>query len=175
MNEFNPQLDIEGLPKIEDLEFIALEKSYLKVILFYNTLFNLILLGAWIALYIIQPEEVDEQYLLPIGLLIVVRIIWSYVSRIIGFKKKSYALRSKDIVYNRGWLWSRTTIVPFNRVQHVSIDQGPLERNMNLSKLKIFTAGGNSSDLTIPGLRPEVSNQLKDYIVGQTSSSDEEE
>lgn len=104
----------------------------------------------------------------------VVYFLWSLLATIKGFHYKSYALREKDIVYNTGWLWRRVTTVPFNRVQHVSIDQGPVERNFDLSKLKIFTAGGNASDMTIPGLRPETANYLKEFIVKKTLADEEE-
>ena len=86
-----------------------------------------------------------------------------------------YALRERDIVYKSGWLWKQMTTAPFNRVQHVSIDQGPIERQFNLSKLKIFTAGGGASDLTIPGLDPTTANDLKEFIVKKTLASDEEQ
>ena len=54
----------------------------------------------------------------------------------------------------------------------MSIDQGPIERQFGLSKLKIFTAGGGASDMSIPGLDPETANALKEYIVSKTSSID---
>jgi len=59
-------------------------------------------------------------------------------------------------------------------VQHLRIDQGPIERKFNLSRLKIFTAGGNSSDLSIPGLDPITSNKLKQFIVAKTGMDEEE-
>ena len=83
-------------------------------------------------------------------------------------------MRSKDIVYRSGWLWRSTTTAPFNRVQHVMIDQGLIERQFQLSKLKIFTAGGSGSDLTIPGLNPETANTLKEFIVKKTTADEEE-
>lgn len=94
--------------------------------------------------------------------------IWGFISTLKGFHNKAYALREKDIVYRSGWLWKQTTTAPFNRVQHVSIDQGPIERQFDLAKLKIYTAGGKTSDMSIPGLAPETANQLKEYIVKKT-------
>lgn len=45
-----------------------------------------------------------------------------------------------------------TTIIPFNRVQHVALHQGFISRKLGLASVELFTAGGSSSDLEIPGL-----------------------
>jgi uncharacterized protein len=42
--------------------------------------------------------------------------------------------------------------------------QGPIGKTFNISALKIYTAGGSSSDLTIGGLPPEEAQRLKDFI-----------
>jgi len=91
-----------------------------------------------------------------------------------GFEHKGYAMREHDIIFKKGWIWRSSTIVPFNRVQHTEIEQGPIERIFRLSVLKIFTAGGSSSDLRIPGLLPENANRLKDYIQNKVERDEEE-
>jgi|GEM_PF-6009490 len=57
---------------------------------------------------------------------------------------------------------------------HMIYILGPIERMFGLSKLKIFTAGGASSDLKIPGLLPETANKLKDYIQLKVGRDEEE-
>ena len=168
----NQQIDIASLPKTEDLEMQGLQQSYKSVLLIIRTIITLILLIAVVLLFVVPIE--DKPDLAPwIGLVVFILItIIGYTSTIKGFFNKKYALREKDIVYHSGWLWQQTTIAPFNRVQHVSIDQGPIERQFGLSKLKIFTAGGGASDMSIPGLDPETANALKEYIVSKTSSMD---
>jgi membrane protein YdbS with pleckstrin-like domain len=37
-------------------------------------------------------------------------------------------------------------------VQHVALHQGFISRRLGLASVELFTAGGNSSDLEIPGL-----------------------
>jgi membrane protein YdbS with pleckstrin-like domain len=87
----------------------------------------------------------------------------------------SYAVREKDISFKSGWLWRNMTTVPFNRVQHCDIKQGLIDRRFGLSRLTIYTAGGESTDLHIPGLLPETSERLKAYILKSTELALEKE
>jgi hypothetical protein len=105
---------------------------------------------------------------------IILLFITSMLISYFGFFKKSYAIREKDIIYNSGLFWRSSIAIPFNRVQHCEVSIGPIDRMFDLSVLKIFTAGGSSSDLAIEGLKPETSNRVKDYIVRKTGIDEEE-
>jgi len=162
------------LPQIELLAYQPLELEYRKVLLIGRTIFLLIMAGILIAFIFTAPSELKiKEYTFVAIALFLIYTLWTYVATYKRFAFKSYALREKDIVYKTGWLWRQVTTVPFNRVQHVSIDQGPIERNFNLSKLKIYTAGGSASDITIPGLRPETADFLKEFIVKKTQDEEE--
>jgi membrane protein YdbS with pleckstrin-like domain len=86
------------------------------------------------------------------------------------YKVEGYILRAKDIYFQQGFFWTKKMIIPFNRIQHASVHQGPLERYFNIGKLRIFTAGGQSSDLTIPGLSMEDAIRLKQLIGDKTGT-----
>jgi membrane protein YdbS with pleckstrin-like domain len=89
-----------------------------------------------------------------ITLLVLKRIKW-----------KAYAMRTHDIAYRSGLFWRKVVILPFNRVQHVEVTSGPLQRRFSLATLKFYTAGGSSVDLKIEGLRAEVAEQLRAHIL----------
>ena len=170
----NQQIDTGLLPKIEDLQYHSLENDYKTLLIVYLSIINLILVSVFVVLCFIESFDLAQTILGIIGTFLFIRIIWSYIAAIKRFQYKSYALREKDIVYRSGWLWRQTVTVPFNRVQHVQIDQGPLERRFDLARLKIFTAGGNSSDINIPGLRPDRAQKIKQFIVSKTAMDEEE-
>ncbi len=69
-----------------------------------------------------------------------------------SFQKKGYVFREHDAIYKSGLISETTTIIPFNRVQHVALHQGFISRKLGLASVELFTAGGSSSDLEIPGL-----------------------
>lgn len=81
-----------------------------------------------------------------------------------GFLRRAYALREKDLTYRKGWIFTSVTTVPFNRIQHTEVSQGPLERKFKLCKLNIYTAGGSTSDLSVPGLESDEAARLRDYV-----------
>ena len=76
-------------------------------------------------------------------------------------------VREKDISYKKGVFYKKITTVPFNRIQHVEIDQGPISRFFNLASLSVFTAGDSSDDLKVNGLLKDEAQQIKEYISNQ--------
>ena len=170
MNDFfsNFQVDLSELPKVEEVDFKPIDKKYLKVSLISKGILFLFL-GAGVFALIYFNEDSDFQLNLSISLAYVGLLIWNITLTVLGFKKKKYAVRDRDVLYRKGLIWSVRTAIPFNRIQHAEIKQGPIERQFALSSLKIFTAGGQSSDLVIPGLPNETAQQLKDFILRKTS------
>ena len=164
----NLSVDLDSLPKIEEVDFKPLHKKYLTVTLL-NTAIFFFLLGAGATAVIYFNEELVETAYLIAGSIWFGVLMIRIVLLVLGFKKKKYALREKDIIYSKGLIWSIRTAIPFNRIQHAEIKQGPIERKFKLSSLKVFTAGGQSSDLVIPGLPSEQAQTLKDFVLGKTA------
>jgi membrane protein YdbS with pleckstrin-like domain len=75
-----------------------------------------------------------------------------------------YAVREHDLLVQHGVLFKRWSSVPHSRIQHVDTRQGPLERLFGLSRLLIFTAAGSLADASIPGLRTEDAERLRDEL-----------
>jgi hypothetical protein len=103
---------------------------------------------------------------------VIVFTILQLISIYKGFVFKGYALRMHDILYKSGWLYKKQIAIPFNRIQHVDIRQGLFERAFGLSKLNVYTAGGQGSDITIPGLLDDDARKLKEYILRETTDAD---
>lgn len=168
MNPFNnPQIDIDGLPEAESLDFHSLEPSYRSVLLISNTIFfGIISIGLLVAFFTMR-DEIPRLVQIIIPMVLVAIVIMSYLSIIFGFKNKLFAIRQKDINYKKGWLWKSRMVVPFKRIQHSEVTQGPIDRLFNLAKLKVYTAGGSGSDLTIPGLKQVEADKLKMLITSK--------
>ena len=168
MNPFNnQQIEVDGLPEAEALNYQSLEPSYKNVMLISNTIFwGVIVTGAAIALRS-ASDEIPRLvlYIVP-GILLSI-IFMTYLSIIFGFKNKLFAVRQQDLNYKKGWLWKSRMVVPFKRIQHSEVTQGPVDRIFKLAKLRVFTAGGSGSDLTIPGLKLDEANKLKTLITSR--------
>ena len=170
----NEQIDTDHLPSIQQLTYKTLHKDYLTVELISSAIFfGLLLIGAVIIIgfnLLDLPIWVRVTASIMVILLIFLSVWHTYAA----FSRKKYALREKDIIYQEGLIWRKAIAIPFNRVQHAELQQGPIERLFKLSKLNIFTAGGSSSDLTISGLHQTEANRIKQYILQQTVLDEEE-
>lgn len=91
-------------------------------------------------------------------------LILTIISVFKSFPIRGYALRELDISYKKGWIFFSHITIPFNRVQHSEISQGPIDRFFQLVTLNIYTAGGSSSDLSIPGLARDEAERLRDFV-----------
>lgn len=163
INSFQ-NLQVKSFPDITEIEFESIDKNFLKVILLNTILFFLILyVGLTVAIYFNTFEEVSN-YIYIFYLVITVVFLSIILIKFIGFKKRKYAIRDKDISYKCGIFFKSLTTVPFNRIQHIEIDEGPVSRFFGLSKLNVFTAGDSSDDLEINGLLQKDALKIKEFI-----------
>ncbi|MGW8121083.1 PH domain-containing protein [Roseivirga echinicomitans] len=166
----NLSVNPNELPGLEDIDFKPIDPNYLKVSLISSALLFIVLIGGAIA--IIEFSEIEEKtnaYLISMGVILFLATI-NITLTILGFKKKHFAVRQRDIIYTKGLIWSVRTTVPFNRIQHAELKQGPIERLYKINSLKLFTAGGQSSDLVIPGLPDAEALAMKDFVLKKTEA-----
>ena len=167
----NIQIDVEQLPKVESLTFYPLKKVYLYASLTSALSTVLVLLG--LALFLsVQFPFIEKKAYIIMGVIGVLGLL-TVVGILVGFKYKGYAVRNRDISYRTGLIFRKTTTLAFNRVQHSETSQGPIDRLFDLSKLKIYTAGGSGSDLEIPGLGKDTAEYLKRLITDKTILDEE--
>ena len=155
----NSVIELASLPQLEQANFQKLEKDYLWLrILFVSILF--LIFGSISVIFGILS---DLDWWQPVG---IVAIIFAliYLVENKGFSIKGYAVRQNDISFKSGLFFFAMTSVPFNRVQHIEVYQSPLARLFDLGEVKVYTAGGASSDISIPGLKVEDAHRLKDHI-----------
>ena len=87
-----------------------------------------------------------------------------------------YYVADDFIGYVVGAVWHTEVVVTFNRLQHLEIAQGPIERALGVSRLVLYTAGGGTADLVIPGVPLATAEQLRDAVLNilrEESLSDE--
>ena len=73
---------------------------------------------------------------------------------------------------NRGVFWKHRIAIPWARVQHADVSQGPLERMYGLGSLTIHTAGTKHASVSLEGLSHETAIQLRDEVVRQRQAAD---
>jgi len=163
-NFTNSVLLPQNLPEIMTEDFNRLDKRYLKITYIRFAIFAILLAGGFISFLIISDEKLPGLILAAFISGITVLIAYNFIISILGFPKKGYLLREKDISYKTGLIYYKQISVTFNRIQHVEVSQGILAKFFGLSSVKIFTAGGSASDLSIPGLLTADAQKLKAFI-----------
>ena len=77
-----------------------------------------------------------------------------------------YELREEELFLEYGVLTRVRTVVPLRRVQHLDVSQGILEREFELGRFIVHTAGTRASTVEIPGLHIDEANHLHDTVKG---------
>ena len=83
------------------------------------------------------------------------------------YRAWGYGLDSEELQVRRG-VWTRVhTMVPLDRVQHIDVSQGPLERAFGICSLVLHTAGTLHSQIVLPGLARGTAEGIRDEIRGR--------
>jgi membrane protein YdbS with pleckstrin-like domain len=164
-NFTNETLDTTKLPKFEEVQFTALQATYWKVMLINKFIvFSILAIGLIFVFY--KIDEILEFKLQTIFVFIFFIFLTILLSRI-SFKKKGFAFRNHDVIYRSGIIATNTIVIPYNRVQHVALHEGLISRYFGLAKIEIFTAGGSSSDIEIPGIAKNEAENIKQLLMGK--------
>lgn len=175
----NTQIEISSLPTVSEIDYKELDKDYLTASMI-RTLFIWVIIGIAVSVGLGVYGSDDDfveyagHYIKYIVIVLFILALLSLLLTYLGFFKKGYAVRLKDISYKTGLFWKSKTLIPFNRIQHCEVKQGPFERIFGLSSLRVYTAGGSASDLSIYGLKQHNANRLKQLIIMKTSADEEE-
>jgi uncharacterized protein len=100
---------------------------------------------------------------IPAGVLGII-LIWMLAITPRQARSYGYQLRRDDLVFRRGILWQRMVAVPYGRMQLIDITHGPLDRGFGIAQLKLVTAAA-STGVTIPGLRQDAAELLRDTLI----------
>lgn len=165
----NLQVGITDLPVADELVMEPMAAAYEREVKVQQLIIWLPLLIVSFVPFLLA--QIIFLLLIPVVMLLLATMISHLVIR--KSQVKGVALRDHDIAYRSGLFWQKTVIVAFNRVQHVEVSSGPLQRKFGLASVKLFTAGGSSVDLRIDGLLAERAEQIRAFIaakIGDTSS-----
>jgi uncharacterized protein len=166
-NFTNETIDTKQLPKFEDVELTALHPKYLTVVIINSLLFITILVVGYFALLFFDSKDITTKFSIQLGIATAIVSICILLYSIISFKKKAFAFRNHDVIFRSGVIATNTMVIPYNRVQHVALHETFISRFFGLAEVEIFTAGGSSSDIEIPGIAKEEAENIKQLLMGK--------
>lgn len=159
----NQTLDLTELPCFENVKGYPVDKAYLKVLRILYTFWALIIFTALFLLEFFVSLPALALY--PILVLFVVLFLLIILDIELGFHRRKFGIRDKDLIFQKGFFVFRQTIVPYKRIQHVEVKQGLVFKAFKIYTLKVYTAGSSTGDLSIAGLNHNDADKLKAQIL----------
>ena len=80
------------------------------------------------------------------------------------YHARGFSMSGDRLRVVRGLLFRSDTVVPFGRVQHIDVHQGPLERAFGLATLTVHTAGSHNASVSLPGLAQADAAAMRETI-----------
>ena len=133
---------------MDESELTPLHPNYVKLLRLVAVLFALpVIVAALILEY--RGGLPRGVVLAPVALLALWLIVRTPLRR---YRARGYQIDADRLRVVRGLVFNSDTVVPFGRVQHIDVDQGPLERAFGLGTLILHTAGNHNASVSLPGL-----------------------
>lgn len=153
----NEVIRTEQVPRLDAVEFTPLDPALWKV----RAVSTLLTGGAFCAVAVVMSVLLHPWWIVAAGVVIVVAAVSLRVERAL-ISRMGYAVRERDFSFRSGLIGRSVATVPFARVQHVTIENGPLERRFGLSTLQLRSAG---VVVSVPGLPDTLAQDLKGLVV----------
>ncbi|WP_242447507.1 PH domain-containing protein [Aurantiacibacter aquimixticola] len=80
------------------------------------------------------------------------------------YRSRGYQMSDDRLRVVKGVMFHSDTVVPFSRVQHLDVEQGPLERGFGIARLILHTAGTHNASVTLPGLAHADATAMREEI-----------
>ena len=141
-------------------ELTPLHPNYVKVVRIGTLLF--VLPFVVVALVLEFAGELPRgAFLAPVLLLSLYLIVRTPLRR---YQARGYRMGADRLRVVRGLIFRSDTVVPFGRVQHIDVHQGPVERAYGLGTLVLHTAGNHNASVSLPGLGHDDAMAMREDI-----------
>ena len=125
-----------------------LHPNYVKVVRLGTLLFALPFVVAAV-IFEIGGFLPRGAFLVPVLLLAIWLVMRAPLRR---YHARGFQMGADRLRVVRGLIFRSDTVVPFGRVQHIDVHQGPIERAYGLATLVLHTAGNHNASVSLPGL-----------------------
>lgn len=162
----NPPLQIDHVPQLADGDFVSVDPRYRQAVMGSLIGVAIAVVIATIVLIALVPEPLVWAI---IGAVVLLVVLAAGATQRIALRRLGYQLRRHDVSLRAGALNHRVETIPFSRVQHVTIQRGPVDRLLGLARIDVSSAG---PDLSIPGLATDDAARIKQLITDRAGVDD---
>ena len=162
-----PQAQWQGF---EDVKLQKIDERYYTQVL-YESLF-IAFIGVIVAsLATILPGVLSVTYVILVITAVLLLMFAIGYLRHRQAQKLGYGVCEHEFLMEKGLWWHKRTSLPYSRLQHVSLSQGPLQRHFNLFTLKCFSAGSGSAEIELPGIEQHTAENLRQHLLAQAAKA----
>lgn len=116
-------------------------------------------------LFWIFSNELAPKLLFTI-LTLLLAILWAWQMWLIPRQVRAlgFGEGQTDLLIRQGVMLRRLRVIPYGRIQNVTVSQGPIMRKYKLAEVKVATAA-LGADMVIPGLTYEQAHRLRAHLM----------
>jgi membrane protein YdbS with pleckstrin-like domain len=153
-----------GHPLDDDAALTKLHPNYAHALRVRTTLMAIpALIGALVAEVAIRDAAVVPSGLIA-GTVLVIAIALIIRVPSTRYNARGYQISPDRLRVVRGLLFRSDTVVPFGRVQHIDVDQDPIDRFFGIATLTLHTAGNHNASVALPGLGEDLAREMRESI-----------
>ena len=165
----NEPIDVAGLPQLSDDDFSPMHPSFVRIFLLGHTAFAVfVFVVGTLAMALVRSNRWTPALITTVMLILTALSARLAVLRV---GHAGYQVREHDLSHRTGVLTKSVQTIPFVRVQHARVTQGPIERAFGLATLAVSSAG---PDLGITGLGVDAAERLRALVVARAGELVEE-
>ncbi len=151
--------------RAEDEDLEPLDPAYVSAMRVSALLFWFpALIGALIADAALEASELGIPFGIVSAAVLVLALVFVIRVPMRRYHSRGYHMSGDRLRVVRGILWHYDTIVPFGRVQHIDVNQGPVERFFDIATLTLHTAGTHNASVHLPGLKHQAATRMRETI-----------
>jgi membrane protein YdbS with pleckstrin-like domain len=106
-------------------------------------IFSMFFIGPWIIM-MLTGEIPTSLFLIVFVIILAVIFLTIIVWANMFYNRYKFCIGDDAVLINRGILWKRNVVIPYQRIQHTSVTRGPIDILLGLHILNLFTAGTGS-------------------------------
>lgn len=163
MSFTNLEISISSLPSLENLTYNQLAPAYARISATVTFAADTVLMFAFLVWS--WRVSLDVAVFVVLFSLVLLLMVLMTLFSWFAARAKKYAVREHDMVFESGVFWRSQTIQPLNRVQHVEVTAGPIDKRAGLANVVLFSAGSGTATFTIPGLPVATAEELREFAL----------
>lgn len=167
---FNSPIELRDLPRLPSDEFEPLAPAFLRSKYVADAIAAVVVV-VFAVMATAAMRAADGPVWIPLVAAFVVLLLigLAAVLQTMSIRHLGYLVREHDLSLRQGVIVRVTSTIPYNRVQHVGVDRGPIERLYGLATLQLRSAGGV---IGISGLTTDDANRLKELVTARAGMDD---